>query len=1454
MIACLILTGRISKGMKMYISRASGNDSWSCGQEEPCKTIWRAVKLVSPGDHLYLDGNNTERDPYTCQSGSLAHPGIYINKSLSLIGFGPMRPRIRCSKENKLTIGGSDNTHQVNITLLGLFLSESFAYFQDSSVKIDNCKFEGIKRGVHFIISIKMVSTIQITNSTFVGNKECISIIVNNTKNLPDQRRQLIFELKNSSINSNTISDKNSCITFSESNDNNQSGSCNITLENVIFSNNKFSSRGLIFLELENGNQNIDLRNVTFLNNSPSSDGDVLTSYSHSVFIVRSNLVNISINSSHFTSQNARSFSVSATTTLLQIQNSHFCDHSVEGKGGVISIRGTELCKLNVSNSSFLNTTAGQGGAFNVECAEVRFILHENSFKENVAMHGSGGAVSVDALDSGLNRYEYPTDCKSATSNKSEQHLLMEVTKCRFVQANSFSGGGALYINAGKNDLFLTVGNSCFLRCKSHGDGGSLSVRHKREIQININNSHFISSHAVGYGGSLQVLGSLISDKLNASHFNVIVENSKFLNNSASAGGGAMSVRGNKRNTVILEEVTMESNRARDVGGVAYMIYIFALKIRRSQFSRNTAGEKGGVLYNHHLYRFEVQDTLFEDNYVRYKFSSGGAFYLLNYFTGSYSIIRIEITNTTFRNCSARTKGGAIYLLQLERQVRFVVQGSLFVENHSLQHHQDSTSAGGAIFLALSRLTKKGPGCYVASQKDDDKNFSSWTCKNGHGSRFKDVRFVRNVGKVGGAIFLNAGKVTFSNCYFVDNFASSQGGHIYTAYGNASLTTHDCSFLQTRKELHLGTMKHSKASFIYAESLGTLIISNTTMDIRAYGSGNPLMLITSARLIDVGNDDNLTKFYCPVGSRMDVIEFTTGIQYLPETLVTTLEFSCSTCKGNSYSLQRGQATGSHVDAGFQCLPCPFGANCTQNILAKRNFWGFQEQNNPPTLQFIMCPVGYCGPPRETTFSEYNSCQGNRSGELCGRCSENYTETLYSTHCRPSNQCEDYWFWPVAFIYVSFMALYFTLKPPVVPWLKRQILWFKETEPDDQDNNFDKGYLKILFCFYQAADLLLVSSTSRYLIRTNLIEPTVGVFNFKVLSDPLSCPFPGLTVVTKQLFSASHVFGILLMIWAFYILHRGIQKIRGQEVPSVGPFIGGILQTLLLGYTTLATVSFSLLRCVPIGLEGRLFYDGNVVCFQWWQYMFIAILCTYVIPFVFVLLWGPYKLYGGTLRVEKFLLACFFPLPSLICWIFVSFSHVLGYPLIVNLSPGQVSKHFVERVLYESFKKPEGGKILSLSWESVMIGRRLILVMIKTFVSDPFPRLLIMSLFCFLFLLHHVVVQPFRDSTANTVEAISLLLIVVLAVENIYFASFLSLAFTPRDHFISWCNVLHGVETVILCSVPAGLGFLLVIAILSQLCRLVLVVCRIVCNVCSICFRSFYINHEEEAKPLQGGTS
>lgn len=1363
----------------------------------PCKSILRAITLASRGDHIYVDGTNTDRQPYNCTGQT----GIYINKSLSLIGYGSPIPQIRCPEGAGLTFNGTDDAGQMSrVTLSKLFVNGSFVTFLDSSAKISGCTFKGSKLGVRFLIRQKLVFGVDITNSTFSASRQCVSVNIKDAKTTSEPI-QVMFNITNSLFEGNVLLDEGACILFTKIPLGNRPVNCNKTFKNVTFVHNRFGSKGLVFVEMGYGSQNINFQNVTFTENSPSSGHALLTGEGHSECIVRSTTVNISINSSKFKSQSARVFNISAVSISLQIYNSNFCGHSVEGKGGVVFLRGTD-CHVKVCGSSFVNTTAAQGGTFNIACTKLQSgSFLDSSFLNNTA-RSSGGAVYIHSLGSASNDTEHTTKAKSSFNSQSvsvsDQSPNISITKCNFKNAISFCEGGAVHINlptalvtlresnftnctnvhqcaavgnttekrqggggavyimsalmAPANHLVLVLESSSFVRCSSPNvTGGALIVIYEKKLMTSINHTRFICNQGL-YGGAIGILYLNRSQIGRGKERNYItIENSNFSNNSALERGGGIYLEANTRSTFTLEKVTMDSNHVGSSGGAVSVYFLFNLTIHKSEFSRNTAVD-GGALDLSYVKKLVVQDSLFEGNYA-------------------------------------------------------------------LQSEQFGDYGGGAILVSVERLGS----CASENSKSD--------------LIFKDARFEGNAGTTGGAVCLLNSNATFQNCSFINNFAVNQGAHVYTSIGYGSLIFQDSFLRQIELQPFEGTF--SKASLLYADSPGALKLHNTSVDLPTYGALNPIMLVTNGRHID-GND-NLTRFFCPRGSQIEITNISTAVCYPGFEFQTTssVQVKCAACTDNSYSLQRGSALGYHATPGFRCLPCPFEANCSKNVLAKPNFWGFKEKTTPPSLKFIMCPSGYCSQPPKPNASEYNTCQGNRSGKLCGACRKSYTETLYSTNCRVAHGCKDYWFWPVALLYVSIMALYFTFKRPIVPWIRHQITWFRKNEPAAGcDNDFDSGYLKIIFYFYQAANLVLVNKSSLTVVNTKFIQPLVGLFNFHQEFSPsgLICPFPGLTVVTKHLFIASHVFGTLLMVGIFYIFHWGVQKVRRQDAPSVDPYFGGVLQTMLLGYTTLASVAFNLVRCVSIGRKQRLFYDGNVVCYGWWQYVFIAFNCTFFVPFLLILLWGSFKLLKKTVSAGMFLLACCFPLPFLLYWAYISFIRGARNGAIGDTPSSQLSRNSVEKVLYDPFKRPENGTKLSLSWESVMIGRRLILVVLKTFVSDPMPRLLLMSFLCFSFLLHHALTQPFRDDIANAAETISLLLIGLLGMVNIYFASFLSLAVSPsNDHFSSWQNACQLVEIIILCAAPAIFALLVAVFALSQVVRLFFKICCILYHLYVACF-------------------
>ena len=1332
-------------------------------------------------------------------------------------------PHVKCT-QNQLLFLRLNNDLPMTVTLSGLHFRESLLTFQDFSAMINGCIFEGGEQSTKFLVEQALTLNIEVTNSMFRNIRSGIS--VNAYVSLIKTR----LLVKNTSFDVSASQDKGNCIDVT-------AYETDCILDSVTFT----SQNALI---TSNPNQFWDPKN-------------------QSGFTVNSSIANISVKKSIFIGSNA-GFEFLNLSTLrrlsLQIINSNFTSHTGEGYGPVMSLKGKQ-CQIDVSNSSFSNAMSIlHGGAISIECPRIKLDFQENIFKDTRAIKGKGGALYISTND------PYPSS--KFESDELYQLNSISISKCRFSNTSSYLGGGAfgldsnsthtltvsIYDSAFNNcasstsgggaialnsfssvTLTLNVINSTFSKCKSAGcteHGGSLDVSSGGQTQVFVKNSNFTGNtgnHA--RGGALNIE---IKENGNGS---VTVENSMFKNNIAHQGG-AMFLQLNRKSTVKFQKVIMESNKAtgpKGRGGAAIIFNNFKLEILESIFQNNQAGECSAICVNDTqsiLVAYSFFDNNFRDVNHPYDEPGSGA---LSAMSKSNDSLSISILNTKFSNCLA-AKGSAIFVKHSNGNASFVLNRSHFVNNSAIGglDREKGYGYGGAVLLSLAPNSPFQCGCA--------KSFSNFCGKGGpyrecrrplHEGRVlvEDTKFEKNRAEFGGAIHLVNGNVFFRKCNFTDNFSSTHGGHIHTNDGSTSLNIQGCLFRRNKKYFKFGQRKLTATSFIHTESARSLKIHNTTLD--ALLDSRPHATTFTLLAVYDGIDYNLnfgnSAFYCPNGSQLERLNFSSVIPMHNHNdcktfNITTRRYDCKVCPIHTYSLQRGSVFEDNKTA-LQCHPCPFGADCTGNISAKPDFWGFKNHLDPPTLKFTMCPHGYCRPPKKTDFSEYNGCQGNRFGKLCGQCKVNYSESLYSATCRPSQECKDYWFWPLAFLYVSFMALYFTFRTMVLPWIKRQLLWFKDDLDDEMENSFDSGYLKIIFYFYQAADLLLISKSSKIIIKTHVIEPFMGFFNFQQrlsLGGSL-CPFPGLTVLYKKLFSSCHVAGTFVMICAFYACHYCVQKLRGQKYPSPQPYLGGILRTMLLGYSTLGSTSFSLLRCVPIGSEKRLFYDGNIVCFQWWQYILIAFVFVSFVPFVVVLFWGSFKLYSGTISTGIFILACCFPLPLLLYWAFAAKFCKASNVYYRGSFTRETSRNSAERVLYDSFKRPEDGGKLSLSWESVMIGRRLVLIVFKVFINDPMPRLLFMTFFSVLFLLHHALTQPFRDSTANKVETISLLFLVVLAIVNVFFASFMSLAVPFSDHFSFWWDICQGVEIVILCFVPVLFGIFLAITILSQLCRMVVAV-------------------------------
>jgi len=694
---------------------------------------------------------------------------------------------------------------------------------------------------------------------------------------------------------------------------------------------------------------------------------------------------------------------------------------------------------------------------------------------------------------------------------------------------------------------------------------------------------------------------------------------------------------------------------------------------------------------------------------------------------------------------------------------------------------------------------------------------------------FEDSVFDGNVGISAALNFLN-GNVTFKNCAFKDNEGLTLGGHVYMTTGYGRLNIVNSTFLQTRSNVGVSNAKQRRISrngcFLDSRSAGPIIITNSSFTANVNGKFYPVLAATKSSLLKV---DDISTFRCPSGRqvKLDKIENTMGFELTEDGIthgnrcwieVNYVKLFCEDCPDEYYSLQRGSATGLDINKRTICLKCPYGASCEGgNVKAKENFWGLNISTN--LLKFFPCPLEYCSSPSNSI----NGCRGNRSGVLCGECSDGYSEALYSTACRKKEKCNDQWFWLATFIYVFVFSVYFVFKPPIFSILYRQTIWFRSSYahplPHEARKEHDPGYLKIAFYFYQIVEVVMIKSPEKAFHLVPFIPPVIAIFNFQVktLDGTIGCPFPGLNVVTKELFLCSKFLATLLSIGVIYAVHRAASISRYISQPSLTLYLAVALETLLLGYERLADTTLKLMHCVPMGADWRLFVDGNIQCWQWWQYLMIAFISVFIIPLILVLFWGSLMLAKDEVSAKEFLIACAFPLPCLFSWIIRHLKNTKEQKLLFTGNFHDTEE--IKKVLYDPFREPSDADHGTLYWESVLTGRRLILLTIHTFATDPMIRFVCLNCTCVLILMHHLALRPFRDPKANMFESLSLVSLVAICTFSLAEVGFYSEGVDPTGPSQSLFYALQWIQIGLLSMVPAAACILIVFAALSQVIRL-----------------------------------
>ena len=519
-------------------------------------------------------------------------------------------------------------------------------------------------------------------------------------------------------------------------------------------------------------------------------------------------------------------------------------NQALTGHAGAVDLAG----RGELTNNIFYNNKAGIGGALYVH---PEYILGDAEKPTTVSTSGNeytkneattiGGAIynegSLTITNDTFNSNKAGLS-GGAIYNKSDATITIEKTDTdnqTSFKDNSVEGvltetgivaGGAIYnegsITINEQIEFIkgtdenSTGNtvSVTLNATSGGDEATAqalggAIYNKGDISFN-KHAVFSDNNVVGTvnGGTVSALGGAI---YNEGTIDFVGSNNTdveflFYQNTAATSGGAIY---NKTGTITFSDgVSFEGNKAARSGGAIYneADIIFNDTASFSSNSNATNGIVGvgvisgsaGAIYNNGGSFTFNSDANFTSNKSG---TSGGA--IINNSAGDFTFN----SNANFTSNQAVKNGGAVYN---EGTINFVDQNNNTVE---FLFSQNKGTLGGAIYNS-GEITFSG-GRTTFSENTSVRQNGGAIYNKGTTTFAGDTKFKSNHAGSGGAIYNNAGSISFNkNTNFESNSSAEKGGAIYNENeGQISFST-DNAFTSNQARLSGGAIYNENESQI----------------------------------------------------------------------------------------------------------------------------------------------------------------------------------------------------------------------------------------------------------------------------------------------------------------------------------------------------------------------------------------------------------------------------------------------------------------------------------------------------------------------------------------------------------------------------------------------------------------------------------------------------------------
>ncbi len=1139
--------------------------------------------------------------------------------------------------------------------------------------------------------------------------------------------------------------------------------------------------------------------------------------------------------------------------------NNYFDDYdNINDKSGTIEKQNCVIC-LAVTLSLFDNNYASEsGGGIHVQGLSHVEVFYcnftENMSQQGTAVHKTGGTIRICGSLVSFNRVSYGG---IITLQDSQLHMDATIFSDNFGQLVTVVFYDAIeYCYIGerdsaeyskidiigfKNDQDIFHQKSChyiiITACKFLGTKSKIMNDFRKLTIISIQMAYLtvtkqvdiVINHSEFDSGRVRINSKSLTINFNQT-FAILIYNNSFTRKSEMENGLSIFINEGAKIydyanlKVVVSSCSFRFNKNTFLAGGAVTLDVYKpdvssegsweISVLKCNFTRSEATDQGGAIRMYFIAKAGIQNSTNKLNFYqcifllnRAKYGGalaimyGGEIYDSSLWPQEVNF-NIVILACYFEDNKGIKEGGAIFL-ELISTVQVLVENCTFLNN-------DAGTGSGIFREAILPLDTCG---IYWNQKGAHHEIDKLKCQNVAFQRKQLTTIIlhsRFVSNSNTAIILLASfsdrhlKAKVKDSVFINNSCTTSryGDDIYS---DANLSLEKLVVLKD----------HSLLWSKSIDAASEIVLSDVEINISS-SLQTQQILVASFSLYKQNNVANSITITCPPYYRPVVNH--AGLTHEGASMV---EVICNACTKGYYYIGdktielfiwkdifeqlicfkrvNPYVTGEEIMTAFcytkiigKCAMCPFGAQCTGGARAKPNHWGHKTSDD--SLEFHRCPYGYC--------CSYPPCYGigqcalNREGYLCGQCSSNYTEALFSPQCVLNTKCKSYW---VSFIYFAWVVLLTSLfiffgeitNILISIWKKFKPL--KKLSPrtkgvsDEETQNpiremFCKGFVTVTrhqseesSASYKYMQILLFYLQDAYLMQINLendsSEGQIAVIRhvlynishlaFDVLNFGLElCPWEGWTPVIKQVAKSSTGPVMIMLLILVYLVIRCVCTWMPKNKQTISrqfwfPKLScATLLCLLVFYQQTAMVTFSFLYCISGHNKHVLFIDGTIDCYQPWQIAVFVFASFWVVPFVLVLTFAPGMMDANLINITDFFFLCAFPIPVSI---FLLYKY-LNKKLMVKPNGDLTSKREVLNLLQKSYIDIIVLKNTKICWIGVITARRLTLILFFTFIENLVLRLSAMVLLTLLFLVClHQKIYPYQDNMANRVFTVSLVL-------------------------------------------------------------------------------------------------